>query len=141
MATHYAQKRELQKQRIIEQLRLEGTSKNHVVYLSKGKRAQTRLSSTLLSLKNLQQQGLCHIPEEVVPVNDCSHYKKKEKISCIKMKLHPVQHVPTVPCLLHVNRVLQSFLQLSSKLERNHCKKHTIEKSSFPGNSFIFPKN
>jgi len=42
------------------------------------------------------------MPKEVVPVNDCSHYKIC--LSYTEMKPLLVQLVPVAPCLLHVEK-------------------------------------
>lgn len=55
---------------VVEQMGLEGTLTSHPVQPLVGKGAQMPFSTTL-SIENLQQRGLHHIPEEVVPANDC----------------------------------------------------------------------
>lgn len=95
--------------RVIEQLSLEVTLKDHPIQPFVGKGAHEIICRPVQPhLGNLQLQGLYHVPGKVITVHDCSHCKKF--ISYVEMKPLLVKLVPVAPCLLQVKREPSSSL-------------------------------
>lgn len=113
-------------------LRLEGTSKDNLVYSSMGKGTQMRLSGSVRPhIENLQPWRLHHVSGEFVPVHDCSYCK--QFLPYIDIKPFPLELVPIAVCLLRVGPCEEkySILFLSAPKSWNTVTRCSL--SSSPG--------
>lgn len=71
---------------------------SHPEFCGKGSLESIICHLVQLHLENLQERGPYHMPEDVVPVSDCSYHKN----IYVEMKHFPLWLVPIAPCFLLV---------------------------------------